>query len=579
MILLCLNGGPHAAQEARDVPPEQTPTVSVTVAVEPESLAEKLINAIDIGREEYAERLTPALVRVLHARAISQLTGALQSFGYYRARIADELKQEHNVWQARYVVEKGAPTVYRHVSVSIEGQGVEEPGLRRAISEFPVVVGGTVDHEVYENGKNRLLRHALELGYLEAVFSTHEIRISESRETADVTLVLDSGRQFRFGEIALVQDIFEPAFLHKYVDIDPGEPYSFKKLLDLENVFRDTQYFASVDVRSDPKDAVDYRVPVTVYLEPGKPSAYTFGLGFGTDSGVRGKVGWLRRRVNRHGHRFETELSASEISQSFSAQYNVPIRNPQHDRLSWFAGYSDDDPNNSNSEVGRVGLRLSTVQGNTTWGYSLLYQHETYSVSDVSDTVDMVIPGLEFIRTISDDRLYPRRGARISVELRGALNEVLSDISFGQIRVQGKMIRAPWPGGRILLRGDVAYTQADELDELPATIRFFAGGDQSVRGFDYNELGVTDDNGEVIGGRHLLVGSVEYEHAVGERFAVAAFLDTGNAINALNDDLEQGAGVGLRWKSPVGPVRLDIASAISRPGNPVRVHITVGPDL
>ncbi|MDH3640424.1 MAG: BamA/TamA family outer membrane protein, partial [Gammaproteobacteria bacterium] len=109
--------------------------------------------------------------------------------------------------------------------------------------------------------------------------------------------------------------------------------------------------------------------------------------------------------------------------------------------------------------------------------------------------------------------------------------------------------------------------------------RFFTGGDRSVRGYGFNALGVTDENGEVIGGRHLLVGSVEYDHAINDQFSVAAFLDTGNAINSLNDDLEQGAGLGVRWKSPVGPVRLDIASAISRPGNPIRVHISVGPDL
>ena len=133
--------------------------------------------------------------------------------------------------------------------------------------------------------------------------------------------------------------------------------------------------------------------------------------------------------------------------------------------------------------------------------------------------------------------------------------------------------------GRVILRGEAGVTIASEVTVLPASIRFFAGGDQSVRGYDYKELGPVDENGEVIGGRYLLVGSIEYDHRITDDWSVAAFLDAGNAFDDFDEPLEQGAGFGVRWRSPVGPVRLDIANAISKPGNHWRVHFTIGPDL
>ena len=577
LLLLCL--GPHA--RAQPAPEAQAPTVHVAVEVDPPELAEKLTRAVDIGREEHTSRLTPSLLRALHARAINQLTSALRSYGYYQAEVVGELRQEADTWHAQYRVDKGAPTTYRRVTVNVVGAGEAEPALRRAVTAFPVTVGTVVDHEQYETGKTRLLKRALDLGYLDAEFSIHEIRIAEKRDVADLDLVLDSGPKFTFGEVTLVQDAFHPEFLKKYVEIKPGEPYSAKKVLELESVFRDTEYFDSIEVTPELDGAVanQNQVPITVRLRPAKPSAYSFGLGFGTDSGVRGKAGWVRRRVNRRGHRFEAELRASQIQQSISGQYIIPFRKPSNDRLAIIGGYTNDEPDNSSSEVSRLGIRRTTVRGYTTKGYSLVFHRESFTVSDVSDTTDLLMPGIELARTRSDNRLFPTRGNQISMQVRGGLSGVLSDISFAQVLVQGKLIRSPWTGGRVLLRAEAGYTQNDELDELPATIRFFTGGDQSVRGYGFNDLGVTDENGDVVGGRHLLVGSVEYDHAINDRFSLAAFLDTGNAINALNDGLEQGAGLGVRWKSPVGPVRLDVASAISRPGNPIRLHISVGPDL
>ncbi|MFP5506345.1 MAG: autotransporter assembly complex protein TamA, partial [Gammaproteobacteria bacterium] len=123
-----------------------------------------------------------------------------------------------------------------------------------------------------------------------------------------------------------------------------------------------------------------------------------------------------------------------------------------------------------------------------------------------------------------------------------------------------------------------ATTWIDGFRELPASLRFFAGGDQSVRGYDFQELGPRDASGQVIGGKHLVFGSLEYEHRVHGNWGVAAFVDTGNAFNSTHEGLETGAGIGLRWRSPIGMVRLDLAAAVSQ-DNALRLHFTLGPDL
>ncbi len=122
-------------------------------------------------------------------------------------------------------------------------------------------------------------------------------------------------------------------------------------------------------------------------------------------------------------------------------------------------------------------------------------------------------------------------------------------------------------------------TITPSFEQLPSSVRFFSGGAQSVRGFRFQSLGPTDNNGEVVGASNLVLGSIEFEHYLNDRWGAAVFIDVGNAIDDLNDDLEKGAGFGLRWKSPIGPVRIDLASAVSRDGNPWRIHINIGPDL
>ena len=217
------------------------------------------------------------------------------------------------------------------------------------------------------------------------------------------------------------------------------------------------------------------------------------------------------------------------------------------------------------------------------WGWeetgSIKFLNESFDVSDESASTSLLIPGIAYARTWADNTLYTRQGGRVSLELSGAAEGILSDISFSQIVIRGKYIQGFGESNRIITRATVGATEVSDFSKLPSSLRFFAGGDNSIRGFDYESLGPENDLEEVIGGRYLAVGSVEYEHMFVKNWGAAIFTDFGNAFNSWSDPIEYSVGVGIRWRSPVGLIRVDIANGISDEDKPFGLHIVIGPDL
>jgi translocation and assembly module TamA len=188
------------------------------------------------------------------------------------------------------------------------------------------------------------------------------------------------------------------------------------------------------------------------------------------------------------------------------------------------------------------------------------------------------MPGMNWTRTVADDRLYPRKGYRLSFLTRGALQQVVSDTSFLQLIGSGKGVLQFTDDWRAISRVNAGVSIMNDFDELPASVRFFAGGDSSIRGYAYKSLGPKED-GDVVGGKNLLVGSLELERRLTAKWGVSAFVDSGNAFDRFHVDPKTGAGVGVRWRSPVGPVRLYLAHPFAKHGELFRVHFVMGPEL
>ncbi len=576
LLLVLLPGPVHAAK------------VKIEVDGVKRDLERNIRSLLSLAQED-ADKLDEARIRRLHAKAPAEIGEALQPFGYYKPQVRSTLEQQGERWVAHYTVDEGPAIKIASVDLRVGGEGTGDPGFRAIAEDFPVRRGAVLFHPDYERGKKELVDRAAEAGYLDAKFETSEVRVDLERYRADVVVHFQTGPRYRFGEVRFEQDVLDPQLLVGYVTWKRGEPLDVNKVLELQNALSDSPYWSRVEVVTRQEEAQGLEVPIEVDLVPAKTMRFSGGAGYGTDTGPRVSGAWELRRINRHGHRGEVAIKASEIEQSFETSYLIPGAYPRTDVLSFNTAYARKITDTSESETGLIGAQRTQTRGGWREALSLSFQREDFTVGLDKGISNLVVPGVSYERVKADDRIFTTRGYRLFGSLQGASASALSDSSFLQASIEGKAIRTVGARNRLIGRAQVGYTQTDEFRELPPRFRFFAGGDRSVRGYAYQGLGEPDEEGHTIGGEALLVGSLEYEFRLNdirvfnkfslEKFGLAAFYDAGNACHDFSCELEQGAGVGLRWLSPIGPIRADVAWALTEPGHPLRFHLNIGPDL
>ncbi len=505
---------------------------------------------------------------------------ALQPFGYYGATIDKALTFDDDCWAAALTVAAGDPVRIDGLDLGLSGAGSDDPFLARVLGRSGLVRGEPLYHPHYTALKRELQSAAADRGYFAADFAESRIDIYPDEHRADVTLDYATGARFRFGEVRLEQTVLEPAFIQSYVRIEPGDPYSAEALAELQQSLSGSGYFAGADVSpSIPADAAA-PVDIDVRLAPAQRLSYSAGAGFSTDTGPRLRGGYENRRVNSRGHKLNGDLLYSPVISELSATYRRPLAQPDVEWLSYSAGLKTEDTDTSDSERASLGLRrVARLSRGWLRNEALTLQFDRFRVGDVDDNSRLLMPSIGFSRKRADRDINPDRGHSLSLELRGASEALGSTTSFAQFLASARLIRPLGDGGRLLLRAAGGITFKDALRDLPPDVRFFAGGNDSVRGFGYETLGPEDDSGTVVGGSHLLTASIEYDRLLFGNFAWAAFVDGGNAFDDTSIDPRYAAGLGLKWRSPIGPVRVYLAHPLNLSERSVRLHVSIGPDL
>jgi translocation and assembly module TamA len=542
-------------------------------------LKENILSALSLERENDG-KLSEERIRKLYAQAPDEIGVALQPYGYYKPQVRPTLRQDGKTWTARFDVDSGPPIKIATVDLQITGPGAEEPAFRQLQSGFPLRPGEVLHHPDYERGKKSLTDLAAEEGYLDAAYQENQVRVDLERYRADVVLHFNTGPQYLFGPVFFHQDVLDGRLLTGYIDFKPGDKLDVNKVLKLQNALSDSPYWSRVEVVTRQDQAENLEVPIDVNLVPSKTVRFTGGVGYGTDTGPRVKGAFEFRRLNQEGHRAVVSASASQIEQSFQSSYIIPGAFPRSDNLSFNLAYDRQITSTLESKTGLIGTQYTFLQHGWNETYSLNFQRENYKVGLDNGTSNLLVPsaGLERIR--ADDRIYTTNGYRLRFTLQGADRSALSDATFLQGLVDGKVIRTVGERNRLIGRTQIGYTATDDFRVLPPRFRFFAGGDQSVRGYRYESLGTKDEAGNVIGGEALAIASLEYEYRFLPKWSAAVFYDTGNAFHDFKSGgLAQGAGIGIRWRSPIGPVRADVACGFSDPRHPIVFHLNIGPDL
>lgn len=510
-------------------------------------------------------------------QADKEINSALQALGHYSPVISRKLDFQDGQWQASFDIQAGPRTFVRSTSIRFQGPGAESLQAQfgqDGLTDLPL------HHDKYRALKDRLLNVAVNRGYIDAEISSAKLLVNPEQARADIELIIDTGPQFRFGEIAIEQDILADSFLRRYVKIEPGDVFDADRLLELQLRLSDLDYFQTLDVSTRRPQEDQPLIDIDIVTTPKKPQRYQLGLGYGTDTGPRASLATEFRHLNRRGHRLRSDLRVAEKQQDWSARYLIPTGTEVGTNWSLKAGYAAEEFGDAKSEAWQWQLALTEVSGPRLWQYYVGYEIESFRVGeDPRSETKLLMPGTSLTLRRTDSDLNPRRGYKVFADVHGAHSAVVSSDSFLQMLVQSRLILPLGSKSRVLIRGQAGYSIVGEISELPLSQRFFAGGDQSVRGYAYQSLGPTNERDEVIGGQYLSVASIELDRLLFRNYGLAVFFDYGGASDQPGESLFRGVGAGLRWRTAIGMVRADFAHPLDGDERGIRLHIGIGAEL
>ncbi|MCM2971352.1 autotransporter assembly complex protein TamA [Larsenimonas suaedae] len=537
---------------------------------------------------------------------------ALHAFGYYSAELEITLENRDDVTVR---VTPGTPVKLNHLWLELSGAGADDDALKRLIdgSTLKARKGKALHHADYDGLKAKLQNMALQRGYFNARFVTHRLEIRPWAHQANVALSMDTGPRYRYGDITISGSQIDENRLRAMMPFHEGEYYETNDLATYNQRLSQMGWFKSItvaprldtaeedttiaspgtpelgqspsaDARQDgnirpPSDA---EVPIDVNLVPADRHRFEVGAGYATDVGPRFRFSWDQPWVNSRGDSWNNSLYLSAPRTVFEGLYSIPLDNPLRD--SWEIPYGLKKIDNEDTRSFESSIALARQWKFSNGWHQRVYvraTREDFTQADQDATVYLLVPGVSWRRTAVDDQRFPMHGNR-----QDALFEVSdpawgSDARFVRTRLSSQWITSLGTDNRFVGRVTVGATATDTFDQIPPSLRFFAGGDNSLRGYDYESLSPENDDGELLGGQHLLTSTAEYQRRITGDWWGAVFTDAGNAFDEWwPNDIKHSAGIGVRWISPVGPIRFDLAKPIGdEDDSGVHIHFAIGPEF
>ncbi|KTD65198.1 surface antigen [Legionella santicrucis] len=500
-----------------------------------------------------------------------QVLQAIQPFGYFKA---DVVIQRPNMQSLIIAINPGPQIMISKIRIELLGEGAQNQALREVIKNIPLMLHTPLFTEQYEQTKLKLIDTAENQGYLHARFQKNEILIDEENYTAEITLILDTGQLYYFGQVQFDPTYINPKLLHRFVPFHPGQVYSADQILQLNNELSNSGYFSSVLVK--PQISENASVPIQIHTEPVSKYSYTLGAGYGTDTGVRGRAALHVVPVNRQGHKFNLLAQGSFVQNALQAQYVIPGQNPVTDQytltgnfsnLNYSAGYSNSFLV-SLAQQHRVKNYQRTLSLNTLYeGFHYALQHDTKQF--------LLYPKATLTFSKTKDLLFSPSGYNITINGLAANQIALSTINYAQTSLDAKAaIRIdPW---RLRLYGHAiqGFIAINNIEQQPLSLALLLGGTDNLKAYSFNSIGPS---------RVISYAGFEVQKETKKNWYLVAFYDAGAISNPNPMKSYYDAGGGLMWVSPIGPIKVGLAQAINhrwqRDNNSPRLVISMGPDL
>ncbi len=505
---------------------------------------------------------------------------SLQALGYYDATTEITESTYKSSTAVRLTIHPGQPVRVKAVNITINGAAKNDVEFTQSITSLPLYNGKVFNHGDYERAKDIIFSNAHNLGYFDAGYTRTQVLVTRKQHSAEIFLEFNSKDRYRVSEVRYPEILFKADFLKRWQPFSLGVPYRASYVRELTQGLQSSGYFKSVRIKPAFEQAVGTDIPLTVDLIPASENVASIGVGYATDSGPRVKGTWLRPHTNRLGHKLEAGASLSRLRKEASIGYSVPHhKNPNTGSYTIDLGLQNHKTEDTFSQLRTMDVGdHRTTRKHWTRDVFLRWENESFRVGETRDNINLLLPGIGISKTKSEGGLKPVKGTFFSFKLLAGSRKLLSDISLLRATASMKTLRS-WSNHYLIAGTDIGVLATSNFQRVPTSHRFFAGGDNSVRGFSYQSISPLNDDNESIGGQFLTTASLEYNYYFRDRWAFATFIDIGRAFIDFDDSYRVGIGSGIRWLSPVGPLRIDIGYGISEASKPVRLHLAIGPQL
>jgi translocation and assembly module TamA len=622
ILLLTITTGIHAAQLSYEIDGVSDPLLANI---------ESHIQAFSIGRQS---DVTEQDFDGVLADVTRKTRAALRPYGYYNPDIVGSVTQKPNGDAVvRLIIAAGPPVLIDKVTVELLGPGADHAALKSWRDTWPLSSGATLNQIVWEERKQAVLGEAQQIGYLGATFSSHKLELDLTTNKANVILILDTGPRYHFGDIEYGEHVLKPGIVEYVPRFHTGDFYSRRLLNKFRVDLWKTGVFSEVVVEEIPRAELDPPVvDIKVQLETATRNTYQGSLGLGSDTGMRVQTQWSRNPMSSNGDRLDVGVGWQERDDEYSLRGNYRLPRRSREREYWTSALvvrhesiDVDIRQTSNDEFVRIAsgtideqhLRLGRLKvRNQKSGEQQAFETLFVQVLNASDQLQPVVntpellalslsPEFEKLRRGSDKTIsfgvdydlvavtgqaWQTSGRRDRAWIFGSSKSLGSDRDFIQAYISTRRSYLKGERWRFLVRGELGYTKTNverfaldlgstpidvSVSTLPNFYRFRAGGSNSVRGYGFEEL-----SNNLLGSSNIVTASAEVEMKFLQNWSAAAFVDVGNAFNDWNEPkLKMGAGVGIRWYSIAGPIRVDLAQALDLIDKPWRIHFTIGTPL
>ncbi len=564
----------------------------------PGDVRQLLEHNLDLVRFRGNDRMDREQLQRLVRVAPEQIRTLVATDGYYSPVVSARLDRDTGTPLVLVKVEPGEPVRVGAVDLTLQGFAAnpDQPAdkqfdVNALKTAWPLKQGAVFRQEDWETAKRSTLRSVVQTRYPRAQLVDSQATVDPEARLANLRVVIDSGPEMRFGELRIEGLKRYPASVVSNLNqIHPGDYYSEAALQSYQSRLQDTGYFASVEVSADMSAILNEQLdaaamtpeqnatapmaplPLLVRVVENKRKNVSAGIGYSTNTGNRASLTYDDLSV--FGLRMKSALTLETKKQTATSNFYFPIT-PE--------GYNDSiGASFERSDISGEVTSVASLAGKRTWGTPLLERSltlelltETKTIGGIPSSQSKSLPltyGVTWRKL--DNLLFPTKGYALNAQLGGALLPVLTDEAFVRGYLRGVTYLPLGTSSNAIFRGEAGALASRDKSGVPAVYLFRAGGDQSVRGYGYQELGVPQD-GAITGGRYLLTASAEYQYWFKPQYGAAVFYDAGNAGDSFSDlHPKSGYGVGARWKSPVGPINVDIA--YGHAVHKARLHFSLG---